>query len=254
MSDILCSTENGVMTLTINRPDKKNSLTLAMYKALADHLEQAQADAEVRVVVLQGHPQIFSAGNDIADFLSLSGSVQDSPITRFLRTIASFPKPLVAAVSGAAVGVGTTMLLHCDLVYASDTALFSLPFVDLGLCPEAASSLLLPQRLGHQRASAALLLGEPLSAQAALDAGLVNAVVPAAEVTALAQTQAQKLAAKPLGAVLETKRLIKEGQQQAVLTHMGAEEAVFGRLLREPAAREAFTAFLEKRRPDFRGL
>ncbi|WP_339095393.1 enoyl-CoA hydratase [Deinococcus sp. VB343] len=254
MSDILCSTENGVMTLTINRPDKKNSLTLAMYKALADHLEQAQADAEVRVVVLQGHPQIFSAGNDIADFLSLSGSVQDSPITRFLRTIATFPKPLVAAVSGAAVGIGTTMLLHCDLVYASDTALFSLPFVDLGLCPEAASSLLLPQRLGHQRASAALLLGEPLSAQAALDAGLVNAVVPAAEVTALAQTQAQKLAAKPLGAVLETKRLIKEGQQQAVLTHMGAEEAVFGRLLREPAAREAFTAFLEKRRPDFRGL
>jgi len=254
MSDILCSTENGVMTLTINRPDKKNSLTLAMYKALADHLEQAQADAEVRVVVLQGHPQIFSAGNDIADFLSLSGSVQDSPITRFLRTIATFPKPLVAAVSGAAVGIGTTMLLHCDLVYASDTALFSLPFVDLGLCPEAASSLLLPQRLGHQRASAALLLGEPLSAQAALDAGLVNAVVPAAEVTALAQTQAQKLAAKPLGAVLETKRLIKEGQQQAVLTHMGAEEAVFGRLLREPAAREAFTAFLEKRRPDFRGV
>lgn len=254
MSDILCSTENGITTLTINRPDKKNSLTLAMYKALADHLEQAQADAEVRVVVLQGHPQIFSAGNDIADFLSLSGSVQDSPITRFLRTIATFPKPLVAAVSGAAVGIGTTMLLHCDLVYASDTALFSLPFVDLGLCPEAASSLLLPQRLGHQRASAALLLGEPLSAQAALDAGLVNAVVPAAEVTALAQTQAQKLAAKPLGAVLETKRLIKEGQQQAVLTHMGAEEAVFGRLLREPAAREAFTAFLEKRRPDFRGL
>ncbi|MDO4245661.1 MAG: enoyl-CoA hydratase [Deinococcus sp.] len=254
MNDILCSTENGVMTLTINRPDKKNSLTLAMYKALADHLEQAQADAEVRVVVLQGHPQIFSAGNDIADFLSLSGSVQDSPITRFLRTVATFPKPLVAAVSGAAVGIGTTMLLHCDLVYASDTALFSLPFVDLGLCPEAASSLLLPQRLGHQRASAALLLGEPLSAQAALDAGLVNAVVPTEEVTALAQAQAQKLAAKPLGAVLETKRLIKEGQQQAVLTHMGAEEAVFGRLLREPAAREAFTAFLEKRRPDFRGL
>lgn len=253
MSDILCSTENGITTLTINRPDKKNSLTLAMYKALADHLEQAQADAEVRVVVLQGHPQIFSAGNDIADFLSLSGSVQDSPITRFLRTIATFPKPLVAAVSGAAVGIGTTMLLHCDLVYASDTALFSLPFVDLGLCPEAASSLLLPQRIGHQRASAALLLGEPLSAQAALDAGLVNAVVPVEEVATVAQAQARKLAAKPLGAVLESKRLIKSGQQ-AVLAQMAEEEAVFGRLLREPAAREAFTAFLEKRRPDFRGL
>ena len=253
MSDILCSTENGITTLTINRPDKKNSLTLAMYKALADHLEQAQADAEVRVVVLQGHPQIFSAGNDIADFLSLSGSVQDSPITRFLRTIATFPKPLVAAVSGAAVGIGTTMLLHCDLVYASDTALFSLPFVDLGLCPEAASSLLLPQRLGHQRASAALLLGEPLSAQAALDAGLVNAVVPVEEVATVAQDQARKLAAKPLGAVLESKRLIKSGQQ-AVLAQMAEEEAVFGRLLREPAAREAFTAFLEKRRPDFSGL
>lgn len=254
MNDILCSTENGVTTLTINRPDKKNSLTLAMYAALSDHLEQAQADAGVRVVVLQGHPQIFSAGNDIADFLSLSGAVQDSPITRFLRTIAGFPKPLVAAVSGAAVGVGTTMLLHCDLVYASDTALFSLPFVDLGLCPEAASSLLLPQRIGHQRASAALLLGEPLTAQAALDAGLVNAVLPADQVATVAQAQARKLAAKPLGAVLESKRLIKAGQQQAVLAQMGEEEAVFGRLLRGPAAREAFTAFLEKRRPDFSGL
>lgn len=253
MSDILTHTENGIASITINRPEKKNSLTSAMYAALADALTQAQQDPAVRVVLLQGHEAIFSAGNDIADFLNTPPSREDLPVQRFLQTLAAFPKPLVAAVSGAAVGVGTTMLLHCDLVYAGDSALFSLPFVDLGLCPEAGSSLLLPQMLGYHRAAAALLLGEPLTAQAALQAGLVNRVVPAANVNALALAQAQKLAAKPLTALIETKRLMKSGQT-AVLTQMKQEQDVFGRLLNEPAAKEAFTAFLKKRRPDFSNL
>lgn len=253
MNDILSHTENGITTLTIDRPDKKNSLTSAMYAALADGLTQAQNDPSVRVVLLQGHEAIFSAGNDIADFLNTPASREDLPVQRFLRTIAQFPKPLVAAVSGAAVGVGTTMLLHCDLVYAGENALFSLPFVDLGLCPEAGSSLLLPQMLGYHRAAAAFLLGEPLTAQAALEAGLLNRVVPASEVNALALAQAQKLAAKPLSALMETKRLMKTGQA-AVLTRMQEEQVTFTRLLGEPAAKEAFSAFLEKRRPDFSNL
>jgi enoyl-CoA hydratase/carnithine racemase len=149
--DILVHTEAGVMTVTINRLDKKNSLTAAMYAAMADALEAAAQDATTRVVVLQGHETIFSAGNDIGDFLNRPPSTQESPVFRFLRGIAGFPKPLLAAVCGPAVGVGTTMLFHCDLVYAGDNAAFSMPFVNLGLCPEAASSLLVPQMLGYHR-------------------------------------------------------------------------------------------------------
>ena len=164
--DILVHTEAGVTTLTLNRVDKKNSLTSAMYSALADALEQAQADSAVRTVLLQGDVAVFSAGNDIADFLAHPPTDQSSPVYRFLRTLAAFPKPLVAAVCGPAVGIGTTMLLHCDLVYAGDNAAFSLPFVNLGLCPEAASSLLVPQMLGYHRAAEALLLGEPAAREA----------------------------------------------------------------------------------------
>lgn len=251
MSDILTHTEAGVATLTFNRLDKKNSITGAMYAQLADALEQAQADAAVRCVLIQGDATIFSAGNDIADFLNNPPSTQDAPVFRFLRNIAQFPKPLVAAVCGPAVGVGTTLLLHCDLVYAGDNAAFSVPFVNLGLCPEAASSLLLPQMFGHHRAAEALLLGEPFMAEAALEVGLVNRVVPPTECNAIAQQQARKLAAKPLSALVETKRLLKKAQGPAVLERMAEEGASFGRMLNEPAAREAFTAFLEKRKPDF---
>ncbi len=255
MSDILVHTEAGVMTLTFNRVDKKNSLTQAMYGALADALEQAKADAAVRVVLLQGDATIFSAGNDIGDFLNAPApdaqSAEDRPVWRFLRGIATFPKPLVAAVCGPAVGVGTTMLLHCDLVYAGDNAAFSVPFVNLGLVPEAASSLLLPQMLGYHRAAEALLLGEPFMAEAALEVGLVNRVVPPTEANAIAQAQARKLAAKPLSALVETKRLMKKSQQEAVLARMQEEGQSFGRMLHEPAAKEAFTAFMEKRKPDF---
>jgi len=222
-----------------------------MYGAMADALNQAAADAAVRAVVLQGNETIFSAGNDIGDFLNGPTSTLESPVYRFLQGIAQFPKPLIAAVCGPAVGVGTTLLFHCDLVYAGDNAAFSMPFVNLGLCPEAASSLLVPQMMGYHRAAEALLLGEPFMAEAAMEVGLVNRVVPPTEANAVAQAQARKLAAKPLSSLVETKRFMKKGQTSLVLAQMAEEGASFGRMLREPAAREAFTAFMEKRKPDF---
>jgi enoyl-CoA hydratase/carnithine racemase len=251
MSDILVHTEAGVMTITFNRLEKKNSITSAMYGELADALGQAEQDGAVRALLIQGDVTIFSAGNDIGDFLNAPPATEDSPVFRFLRGIATFPKPIVASVCGPAVGIGTTMLFHCDLVYAGDNAAFSLPFVNLGLCPEAASSLLVPQMFGYHRAAEALLLGEPFMAEAALEVGLVNRVVPPTEANGIAQAQARKLAAKPLTALIEIKRLMKKAQQPALLERMGEEGQSFARMLREPAAREAFTAFMEKRRPDF---
>ena len=254
MSDILTHTDAGVMTFTFNRLDKKNSITSAMYAAMADAVAQAGADPAVRVVVFQGHESIFSAGNDIGDFLNQPPSTQESPVFRFLRGIATFEKPLLAAVAGPAVGIGTTMLFHCDLVYAGDNAAFSMPFVNLGLCPEAASSLLAPRMFGYHRAAEALLMGEPFFAEAAQEVGLVNRVVPPTEVNGYAQAQARKLAAKPLSSLIATKRLMKGGDQQAVLQKMDEEGQSFGRMLREPAAKEAFGAFMEKRKPDFSKL
>ena len=251
MSDILVHTEAGVTTLTFNRPTKKNSITAAMYASLADALVAAEADASVRCVVFQGNETTFSAGNDIGDFLNNPPATGDSPVFRFLRGIASFPKPVLAAVCGPAVGIGTTLLFHCDLVYAGDNAAFSMPFVNLGLCPEAASSLLVPQMLGYHRAAEALLLGEPFMAEAALEVGLVNRVVPPTECNTIAQAQAKKLAAKPLTALVETKRLMKSAHSDQILASMNHEATSFRRMLQEPAAREAFTAFVEKRRPDF---
>ena len=251
MSDILTHTDAGVMTITFNRLDKKNSITSSMYAAMADAVAQAGADPAVRVVVFQGHESIFSAGNDIGDFLNQPPTTQESPVFRFLRGIATFEKPLIAAVAGPAVGIGTTMLFHCDLVYAGDNAAFSMPFVNLGLCPEAASSLLAPRMFGYHRAAEALLMGEPFFAEAAQEVGLVNRVVPPTEVNGYAQAQARKLAAKPLTSLIATKRLMKGGDQQAVLQKMDEEGRDFGRMLREPAAKEAFGAFMEKRKPDF---
>ncbi|MEO7128974.1 MAG: enoyl-CoA hydratase [Rhodoferax sp.] len=254
MNDILIHLDAGVMTVTLNRVEKKNSITAAMYGAMADALARAEVEAAIRVVVLQGHETIFSAGNDIGDFLNAPPAASESPVFRFLRGLASFSKPLLAAVCGPAVGIGTTMLLHCDLVYAGDNAAFSMPFVNLGLCPEAASSLLVPQMFGYHRAAEALLLGEPFFAEAALEVGLVNRVVPPTEANAVTQSQARKLAAKPITSLIETKRLMKKGQPALLAERMTEEGATFGRLMREPAAREAFTAFMEKRKPDFSKL
>ena len=251
MTDILTHTDAGITTITLNRVDKKNSITSAMYAAMADALSQAAQDKAVRVVVIQGHATVFSAGNDIGDFLNAPVSSDDSPVFRFLKNISSFPKPLVAAVCGPAVGVGTTMLFHCDLVYAGDNAAFSMPFVNLGLVPEAASSLLVPQMMGYHRAAEALLLGEPFMAEAAMEVGLVNRIVPPTECNGIAQAQARKLAAKPLSSLIETKRLMKKGQADQVTAQMDEESVSFRKFMREPAAREAFSAFMEKRRPDF---
>ncbi|MBK8664925.1 MAG: enoyl-CoA hydratase [Burkholderiales bacterium] len=254
MNEILSHADGGVLTLTLNRVERKNSLNVAMYAALADAIEQAAEDAATRVIVIQGHETVFSAGNDIQDFLKNPPAGAESPVFRFLRGIATFPKPLLAAVCGPAVGVGTTLLLHCDLVYAGDNAAFSMPFVNLGLCPEAASSLLVPRMFGYHRAAEALLLGEPFFAEAALEVGLVNRIVPPSEANALAQQQAKKLAAKPISSLIETKRLMKGPQQEVVLRRMAEEGATFGRMLREPAALEAMNAFMEKRHPDFSKL
>jgi len=254
MTDLLIDNAERVMTITFNRVDKKNSFTAAMYAGMADALARAQADDSVRVVVIQGHESVFSAGNDIADFLKAPPVSPDVPVFRFLRAISTFTKPIVAAVCGPAVGIGTTMLFHCDLVYAGDNAAFSMPFVNLGVCPEAASSLLAPQRMGYGRAAEALLLGDPFMAEAALEMGLVSRIVPPAEVNALAQRQAQRLAAKPAQALLVTKRLMKQGQAERVATQMAQEAEIFGRMLSQPAAREAFAAFLDKRKPDFSNL
>lgn len=254
MTDLLMDTTERVLTITFNRVDKKNSFTADMYAVLADAFTNAQSDDGVRVVVLQGHETVFSAGNDIADFLKAPPVSPDVPVFRFMRAISSFTKPVVAAVCGPAVGIGSTMLFHCDLIYAGDNAMFSMPFVNLGVCPEAASSLLAPQRMGYVRAAEALLLGDPFSAEAALEMGLINRIVPPLEVNALAHRQALRLAAKPLQPLLMAKRLMKQGQASLVASHMAEEAAIFGRLLAEPAAREAFGAFLEKRRPDFNNL
>ena len=250
-TDILTHTEAGVTTITLNRVDKKNSLNRAMYSTMAVTLLQAQADDSVHAVVLQGDLTVFCAGNDIADFLERPPSEVDSPVYQFLHAIAAFPKPLVAAVCGPAVGIGTTMLFHCDLVYAGDNAAFSMPFVNLGLCPEAASSLMVPRLMGYHRAAEALLMGEPFMAEAAMEVGLVNRIVPPTECNAVAQAQARKLAAKPLASLIETKRLMKKGMLEPVLERMAEEGASFGRMLQEPAAREAFSAFMQKRKPDF---
>ena len=251
MSELLIDKSHGVLTITLNRLDKKNSLTRTMYAGMAQALAQADADASLSAAVIQGHETVFSAGNDIGEFLNRLASGEESPAFQFLRAISVFSKPLLAAVCGPAVGIGTTMLFHCDLVYAGDNAAFSMPFVNLGLCPEAASSYLAPQLMGYGRAAEALLLGEPFLAETALEMGLVSRIVPPSEASALAQRQARKLAAKPLRSLIETKRLLKKSQTPIVAERLQEEGVSFARLLTEPAAREAFTAFLEKRKPDF---
>lgn len=244
-------TEGGIATIAFARPDKKNAITAAMYAAMADGLAAAAADPAVRAVLITGSAECFTAGNDLQDFLANPPSGDDSPVWRFLHRLAGFPKPVVAAPCGVAVGVGTTLLLHCDLVYAGDNARFSVPFAALGLCPEAASSLLMPAIAGWQRAAEKLLLGEPFGADEAREMGVVNRVLPAAEAIGFARAQAAKLAALPPASLRETKRLMKGAMADAIPARMAEEGMVFGRMLRAPEAREAFTAFFEKRRPDF---
>ncbi|CAJ0789457.1 enoyl-CoA hydratase [Ralstonia holmesii] len=248
---IRTETVDGVLTLTFDRPDRKNAITAAMYQTLADALVAAETDPAIRVIVLAGHESVFTAGNDLEDFMKNPPKDESAPVHQFLKAISTATKPLIASVSGAAVGVGTTMLLHCDLVYASETAKLSMPFAQLGLCPEAASSLLLPQLAGYHRAADKLLFGEPFDANEARELGLVNRVLPAGELDAFVRTQARKLTLLPPASLRATKRLMKEGATPQIAERMSVEGKQFGEMLRAPEAREAFTAFFEKRRPDF---
>lgn len=242
---------DGICTISFNRPEKKNALNLAMYTALVDGLRQADGDDAVRVVLLTGRQGCFTSGNDLADFMTSPPTGGESPVMRFLGAISRFRKPIVAAVSGAAVGVGVTMLLHCDLVYAGSGSLFQMPFVNLGLCPEAGSTLLLPMTMGHQRAAELLLLGEPFGAEKACDVGIVNAVVTDGELLATAREKALQLASQPAAAVRLAKELLKKGYAaplQAVIAEEGRE---FMARLQSPEAGEALQAFMERRKPDF---
>lgn len=242
---------DGIMTLTLRRPEKKNALTGAMYDALSEALGQAEADASVRVVLFQGDGDSFTAGNDLADFASQARgeSAIDSPAHRFIETISKASKPLVAAVQGNAVGVGTTMLLHCDLVYLAENARLITPFVNLALVPEAASSWLLPLRIGHARAYAMFALGEPMEAAAALGCGLANAVVPPGELRKRAHDAAMTLVKRSAGALSLTKKLMRDHQR--IAAQMAEEGQLFKERLKTPEAREAFAAFAERRQPDF---
>ncbi|HYX52241.1 MAG TPA: enoyl-CoA hydratase [Candidatus Limnocylindrales bacterium] len=242
--------ENRVMAIRMNRPEKKNALTGAMYNAMRDALRKAGGNPQVRAVLLTGTQDCFTAGNDLADFAAAKPG-EPVPALTFLEVLTATPKPVVAAVAGVAVGIGTTMLLHCDLVYAAKSARFQLPFVNLGLCPEAASSMILPAMAGSHRASELLMLGEPFGADVGREIGLVNQVVDDAELFAAAAAKAQALAEKPPAAMRATKALIKGSVSAAIAEAMKRESAQFGALLQGPEAKEAMAAFMERRKPDW---
>jgi enoyl-CoA hydratase/carnithine racemase len=251
MDDLVVVTHTGsVLEIRFNRPEKKNALTRGMYEAVSAALERADADPAIRVALLTGTGDTFTSGNDVTDFQERGADRAPRGGSRFLPVVSSLQKPLVAAVNGAAIGVGTTMLLHCDLIVAARSARFVMPFTSLGLVPEAASSLLVPRLLGHQRASALLLLGEALDAAAALEWGLVNRVVDDAALMDTAREMARRLAALPPQAVRLTKRLIKHGMPD-VASRIQEEIGLFSERLASPEAQEAFAAFMEKRKPDF---
>jgi enoyl-CoA hydratase/carnithine racemase len=249
MSDTLLShLEAGVLTLTFNRPQKKNAFTAEMYSLAAQALRDADGNDAVRVVVLAGAGGTFTAGNDLKDFLENPPKGEDSPVFRFLHTLAHFTRPLVARVEGVAVGIGTTLLLHCDYVAASERAVFSMPFVNLGLSPEGASSLLLPRLAGMALASELLMFGEPFDAATALRAGIINRVVPDAELEALVSSRAAALASRPVESVRLTKKLLREPLRAAVDETLSREGALFMQRLASTEAREAFNAFLSKKK------
>ncbi len=252
MSDFVNVTiVDGIQTIRIERADKKNALTQDMYSVLASSLNGAEDNPEIRVTVITGTADSFTSGNDLMDFLQNPSQDEEKPVIQFLYALANIRKPLVAAVNGLAVGVGTTMLLHCDLVYASSQATFSLPFVNLALVPEAASSLLLPKMLGHQRAAELLLLGDNFTPEKALAYGIVNEIVAPEDLEAAAMAAAGKLAEKAPEALRLAKSLLKQ-DTDAVLKQMKAEGEIFGSRLVSAEAREAMQAFMEKRKPDFK--
>ena len=252
MSEIETRLENGVLTVTLNRPDKKNAITQAMYAALSEATERARTDDAVRVLLFRAEGDSFSAGNDIGDFIALGAQAAgplDLSVFRFLKALADLDRPAVAAVKGRAVGIGLTLLLHCDMVVVAEDALLSAPFVNLALAPEAASTLLLPQVIGHQRAFELFALGQAIDGRTAQAWGLANRCVPADQVEATASELAAQIAARAPNSIRRTKALMRDAE--ALWTIMRKEGEVFGSQMKSPEAMEAFMAFTQKRAPDF---
>ena len=252
MSDVISERSGSILRVQLNRPDKKNAMTSSMYVTLADLLNDAARDEQIRVVLWHGAGDSFSAGNDVEDFLKNPPGPGESPQARLMNALINFDKPLVAAVQGAAIGGGTTMLTHCDFVYAAESAKFQMPFINLGLVPEFGSSYSLPMRIGHIRAAELILLvGPPFTARRAAELGLVTRVVPDEKLMATATETAQELTQKPIGALRACKRLLKLSSREQLEQAMKLEGEEFALRVRSAEAREAFTAFIEKRPPDF---
>ena len=251
MSEILTETKGNILRVTVNRPEKKNAMTSAMYNALADVFNEAAKDDDVSVVIWDAAGDSFSAGNDIEDFLKNPPGPGESPQARLGEALLNLDKPVIAAVKGVAIGGGTTLLTHCDFVYAGESSKFKLPFVDLGLVPEFGSSWSLPARSGYIRAAELFLLAQPFSAEVAVEVGLVTRVVPDTELSATVTQTAEKLAAKPIGALRATKKLLKRSSREQIDQAIQVEVEEFSSRVRSAEVREVFTAFMEKRKPDF---
>ncbi|KEF32927.1 Enoyl-CoA hydratase [Marinobacter nitratireducens] len=249
---ILTTFEDHILTARIERPERKNALTHDMYTALGDALERALNEPAIRCVLFTGSSECFTAGNDLGDFAKgLPGAFEETPVGRFLLLLATATKPVVAAVNGPAVGIGTTMLLHCDMVFAGDNARFQMPFANLGLCPEGGSSLLLPSWLGRVRAAELLMLGKAFSAEDAYRLGLINRICDASETEQQANEACRQLAAQPPAATRATKALLNRPNTETLQATMLAEGALFAERLKSPEAAEAFQAFMAKRAPDY---
>ena len=251
MSEILTETKGNILRVTVNRPEKKNAMTSAMYNALADVFNEAAKDDDVSVVIWDAAGDSFSAGNDIEDFLKNPPGPGESPQARLGEALLNLDKPVIAAVKGVAIGGGTTLLTHCDFVYAGESSKFKLPFVDLGLVPEFGSSWSLPAGSGYIRAAELFLLAQPFSPEVAHEIGLVTRVVPDTELSATVTQTAEKLAAKPIGALRATKKLLRQSSRQQIDQAIKAELEQFSSRVRSAEVREVFTAFMEKRKPDF---
>ncbi|MCX2842614.1 enoyl-CoA hydratase [Microbulbifer thermotolerans] len=250
-AEIQAKVTDRVLEITINRPERKNALTMAMYTAMAELLNEAAESAEIRVAIISGAGGAFTSGNDLLDFLGGSASSADSPVFQFMLALYNFPKPVVAAVNGPAVGIGTTMLLHCDMAFAGSDALFQMPFVNLGLVPEYASSFFLPRIAGHVKAAELLLLGKKFDADEAVEIGICNAAVPADQTLARARAVASELAAKAPEAVRLAKQLLRKGTRQVGMEVIKEEAQYFQQRLSSEEFKEAATAFMEKRPADF---
>ncbi len=248
---IATATVNGVARIQIARPEKKNAISAAMYQSMADAIAAAHDDAAVRALVIHGQSDIFTAGNDLEDFVKNPPSGLDAPVFQFMQALGYAEKPVVAAVNGPAVGIGTTMLMHCDLVYCADNSVFSMPFVALGICPEFASSLLVPLAAGYHKAVEKLLLGDPISADEAAEMKIVNRVLPRDDVLKHALEQAERFNQLPPASVRTTKRLLRAGWKATTEKVMTEEVKSFSAMLRSEEAKEAFAAFFERRKPDF---